>query len=156
MRLFPGISHAWGEPSAITPSHYTTDYIDNHDFFTLQTLVSVVTRFCVALGSIFPNRYAAQIGKSKLFYKSIGDAAFFLRNYGVIDFDNETNVLTVDIKDMAGESKLFLDFSRVNPRSDCGFFDEKVEIKPRTVILTIFAALVLFWIIARRVLCRKR
>lgn len=134
-----GISHAWGERYAITPSHYTTEYVGNFDFFTMQTVVAYVTKLCVLLGRVFPNRYSAS--NDGILYKKIGDSAYFERNFGVIEFDSETDSLTVSLKNQYGNTELKADFDSLVSGKVCSVFAESWEIRPRIIAISLIAAI---------------
>lgn len=71
----------------------------------------------------------------------------------MIEFDSETNNLTVLIKDKDGNVKLSLDYDAIS--SSCAVFDESKEFRPRTIAISVALALIgVLWLM-RRLLSKR-
>jgi membrane-associated phospholipid phosphatase len=129
-----GISHAWGENEAVTPSHHTIDHVGVPDgLLNSRTYVATFVQYAIRMFvNYVPSRYALEArsdtnalslldtaglawsqlstlilnpSASPVSHKLMGNSTWFGLNYGVVTID-DNDVLTVDVKDVEGIVRL--------------------------------------------------
>jgi hypothetical protein len=129
-----GISHAWGENEAVTPSHHTIDHVGEPDgIFNSRMYVAKFVQFAIrTFVNFVPSRYALETNTSNnhaqsflemvglawsqlstlvlnpsaspVPHKLMGNSTWFGLNYGIVTIDGD--ILTIEVKDVEGVVRL--------------------------------------------------
>lgn len=108
-----GISHAWGEVEAVTPSHHTIDAIGRSDPFVMRYWVSLVLRAAIAVCG----QWYGSMLQADRYYK---------RNYGVLTIRDDGSWI-VEVKNATGSTIFTIPSNRTCPAFS---FDSRFSYTP--------------------------